>query len=113
ITTGSRGPSAAPHTDAGIGSRSDRLDLLAEAGLLLLLLLAPLPFGSVQKSATFGLVAWIAALGWLVFTRRSFLSGPLAERGWALVLLGGAAVAALQICPMPRALARSLSPAAA
>ena len=89
------------------------LERAGEGALLLLLLLAPLPFGSVQKGASFVVVAWVAAMAWIVLTSKETADSPLARIRWALALGIGMGIGVLQAIPLPRALVAALSPAAA
>jgi hypothetical protein len=86
-----RESSSAPGTPAVADRVSLVAERLGEGALLLLLLLAPLPFGAVQKGATFVLVAWAAALAWIVLPARASAVSPLANRRWtaAIALAAG------------------------
>ena len=87
-------------------------------GLVLLLFLAPLPFGSIRRWAVAAIVIWVAvlcalwALGWAAgrcVVRPSFQHGRL-----ALGLLGlWAGLLTLQITPLAAGFAEWLSPGAA
>src|SRR5262245_19666153 len=107
-----REASSAPRTSADRGLASRFAERLGEGGLILLLLLAPLPFGAVQKGATFVLVAWAATLAWIVLPARDSADSPLATRRWTVVVALAAAFGVLQAIPLPRAAAAALSPAA-
>lgn len=88
------------------------LGAISKAGLVLLVLLAPLPFGSVSRTSIFVLGLWVAALGWLVLATRPFssLSAPVRHGSW--LLLASLAIGALHIVPLPRSVASLLSPRA-
>lgn len=104
---------SAPRVPAPVDLASRLTERLGEGALLLLLLLAPLPFGAVQKGATCVLVAWAAALAWIVLPARDSADSPLATRRWIAALLVAAGYGVFQAIPLPRAVAASLSPAAA
>ena len=63
-------------------------DGAAEAGLIALLLLAPLPLGSVHPGAVLVVTAWIAVLSWLVLPWGA--AGPAASAEAPAAVLGGA-----------------------
>src|SRR5262245_48914873 len=97
-------------------AKQSALSRLAERSgewlLILLLLLAPLPFGSVQKAASFVLVAWAAVLAWIVLPARETAFSPLARRRWTAGIATVLGFGLLQAVPLPRSLAEILSPAA-
>lgn len=89
------------------------MDRAARVLLFALLLVVPLPFGSVQPAAVFAVTAASAVLALLALTRRTFVEGPLASPPW-LVLLGLFFVVGLvQLAPLSASVLRSVSPAAA
>src|SRR2546426_1966756 len=102
-----------PARDESASTVSALLERAGEGGLLLLLLLAPLPFGAVQKGASVVLVAWAAALAWIVLPSRQSADSPLGRVRWALGLALGAGIGVLQATPLPRAFVEVMSPAAA
>ena len=87
-----------------------RLDALTALALGALVLLAPLPLGSVQQGAVFLLLAWAAILGWLCLALRNEAPFPFGRGASAVAaLLTG--IVLLQTVPLPGWAARALSPA--
>ncbi len=88
--------------------RPDALTALALA-LGALVLLAPLPLGSVHQGAVFLLAAWAALIGWLCLALRHEASFPFGRGALAVpALLAG--IVLLQTVPLPGWAARVLSP---
>ena len=88
------------------------LDGIAEAGLLALLLLAPIPFGAVEPGAIFGIVAWSAVLVLLVVPRRAAQRIPHGHGAGLAALSAFFAVALFHVVPLPAAVVGAVSPAA-
>jgi O-antigen ligase len=86
---------------------------ILEAGLCALILLAPLPFGSVAAGGrlAFELLALALTAVWMFAATRSEVALP--PRFVSIALTGLLAIAAIQMLPLPAGLASALSPHAA
>ena len=84
---------------------------VAEIGLIGLIILAPLPFGSVQPAAVFGVVAWSAVLGAIAFLRPGASAAPFVSASPILLAGSVLVLGAIQMLPLPQGLAGHLSPA--
>src|SRR4029079_19071796 len=84
---------------------------LAEAGLIALLLFAPLPLGSVHPGAILVMTVWIAVLGWLVLPWRACGAAAATDggsagtrfdgsRSWGWMCAGLLSVAGAQVLPL-------------
>ena len=97
-----------------MGGRAVRQPIAVSCGLGALLVLAPLPFGSVQSRVTIALhlACLILAAAWIVWRTRE----GRAVLPWRDPVLWGAALilalGLLQLVPMPRSVLRMLSPTA-
>ena len=97
--------------NAGHSPLERRLDFLIRWGLLLIVVLAPLPFGAVETWAFSLLEISIAAVG-LLWLYRLFLVPSTRIHGSVLLLpaCGLLALMALQLVPLPPRLLRMVSP---
>jgi len=98
----------------GAGRLERTLDFLIRGGLLLILILAPLPFGSVQPWAYSALELGVALLG-LLYLYRLFLF-PMTPIRFSPLLLAPAGFLLLmgfQLLPLPPGLLRTISPSTA
>ena len=88
-----------------------RLDLVIRFGLLLVLVLAPLPFGSVETWAYSAIELAVAALG-LLWLYRLFLfpSTPIVWSSVCLPPVGFVILMGLQLVPLPPGVLRAVSP---
>ncbi len=98
----------------GAGRLERTLDFLIRGGLVLLLVLAPLPFGSVEPWAYSALELGVALVG-LLFLYRLFLFPSTRIRFSPLLLApaGFLLLMGLQLVPLPPQLLRTLSPSTA
>ena len=98
----------------GAGRLERTLDFLIRGGLLLIFVLAPLPFGSVQPWAYSALELGVAFLG-LLYLYRLFLF-PMTPIRFSPLLLAPAGFLLLmgfQLIPLPPGLLRTISPSTA
>lgn len=98
----------------GAGRLERTLDFLIRGGLLLILVLAPLPFGSVETWAYSALEIAIALVG-LIFLYRLFLFPTTPVRFSPLLLApaGFLLLMGFHLIPLPPGLLRTLSPSTA
>jgi len=95
-----------------LSSLERTLDLLIRGGLLGIVVLAPLPFGSVQPWAYSALELGVAAVA-LIFLYRLFLFPATTRVNFSPLLLPAAGfliLMGLQIAPLPPELIRAISP---
>jgi len=98
----------------GAGQLERTLDFLIRGGLLLILVLAPLPFGSVETWAYSALELGVALLG-LLYLYRLFLfpSTPVVFSRLLLAPVGFLLLMGIQLVPLPPGLLRAISPCTA
>jgi len=95
-----------------LSSLERTLDLLIRGGLLGIVVLAPLPFGSVEPWAYSALELGVAAVA-LIFLYRLFLFPVTTQADFSSLLLPAAAfllLMGLQIAPLPQGILRLISP---
>jgi len=92
---------------------SSALCFVLEAGLCALILVAPLPFGSVAPGGrlAFELMALALTAGWIFAAARCEVAFP--PRSVSIALIGLLAIAAIQLVPIPAGVVSALSPRAA